>query len=671
MAIQFLTKTFPANDATDGQFLYRSLGSFWTRLFSNKNMLKGYTIGMAEELIQAYYTLIETINQYSVKDIPLLHKEKWHPLKIKKSEFNKTKFIFEKAGAVFGLQSETDPYYPSSLFRFGTPKETAGTVYSFQPKDGLVKFGAIADRVISPALLLLPGVDVIADKTTLFFNKDLFNEPNIPKVKLVGDLGESITYIDSDGSVVEDEYIILWCYEAEIDNEELYKNFGVLFDIQLPTSKSYKELLKTLMNMSVEGPTIATLSSAFASLCGVQFIIEPHEIVEDVYSDDLGKYIITDRHVYRVESDRMLSRDVKIGARLQCGQILTDDIKFLDTCISGDWWNKEIKAVKLGFSSHIFLAGGKNQLFLDNSPSIITYTRGKLNFPIGGRPEDVTNFQKHINAPVNRVGLVDSLGLHDFVPVTIEDETILEVRKNADFSQYVITDHNAYYISRDRTLLPEVQEGQKILKGTNLVQLRESEEIEDLFSLGESRVIDINPMDFIFKTILKNNTALLKLAFYSSVQIDTFFKLLPLIKNYLPPHVYILLYMNYNIPKENWENFNNGLRINEFPTQYFSLDGSLRNGRRPGAPGSNNYYKDYKNRLFCVSISPQKNGEPLHSDNNLDTFNVDNSLASNNSAGIRAGKMRTEIPESITPSGQTYTRRPSTREIQSILLIDF
>ena len=102
MSVEFITKNYPANDVTDGQFLYRSLGSFWTYIFSDKNLLKGYTTGMAEELIQAYYTLTEVINQYSVKDVPILHKEKWYPLKIKKSEFNKTKFIFEPGGAVFG-----------------------------------------------------------------------------------------------------------------------------------------------------------------------------------------------------------------------------------------------------------------------------------------------------------------------------------------------------------------------------------------------------------------------------------------------------------------------------------------------------------------------------------------------------------------------------------------
>lgn len=671
MSVEFITKNYPANDVTDGQFLYRSLGSFWTYIFSDKNLLKGYTTGMAEELIQAYYTLTEVINQYSVKDVPILHKEKWYPLKIKKSEFNKTKFIFEPGGAVFGPQSNEDEFYPNALFRFGYPKETSGTVYSFQPSDELKKFGAISNKIIAPSLLLLPGVDVIVNGSTLFFNLDLFNHPNIPKVKLVEDLGEYKTYTDSEGNTVIDEYIVLWVYNAEIDNKQLYQNFGVLFDINMPSNEAYKSLLKTMMNMAVEGPTMAALKAAFASLAGIPFIIESEETIEDIYSDEKTTYIITDSHVYKVEIDRPLSRNARIAAKLYAGDILTDDVKLLDTVTSGDWWSREIESSKLGFSSHIFLADIKKQLFFENGAALITYRRGKLNFPVMGDSKDIQAFNDYINIPVNRVNIIDSLGLYDQLPITIEDETILDIRKGPGFEQYIITDHNAYLIPKDRILIPSVALQTKIAKGTTIVELHPEELVEDLYPLGEARVLNINPVDFVFKTLIKNNTALLKLKFYSEPQLNLFFKLLPLLRTYLPPHVYVLVYMNYNLPTEVWENFNLGLTILDFPGQKFSLDGSTKTGERPGSLEDGKYYKDYKNRLFCVSVSPQKDGLPLHDNANIDTLNVDNSNNPSSSPGIKCGMLRTEIPSQVTPPGQTTARRPSTREIQSILLIDF
>jgi hypothetical protein len=84
MTLDFLPpSSYPTNTVTDGQFLYRSLGSFWTQLFTDKEALKGYTLGMAEEMVQSYYNLVEVVKQFSVKDIDVLHREKWKALLIK------------------------------------------------------------------------------------------------------------------------------------------------------------------------------------------------------------------------------------------------------------------------------------------------------------------------------------------------------------------------------------------------------------------------------------------------------------------------------------------------------------------------------------------------------------------------------------------------------------
>jgi hypothetical protein len=113
------------------------------------------------------------------------------------------------------------------------------------------------------------------------------------------------------------------------------------------------------------------------------------------------------------------------------------------------------------------------------------------------------------------------------------------------------------------------------------------------------------------------------------------------------------------------------------------VDGSVRlSGARPGNPATDTeYYKDYKNRMFCVALGPYRNptpphepspyDEPLHTYNNLDALSADNSTDSSTQAGIRCGTMRTEIPEYITLPGDTRRVKPSTREIPAILLIDF
>jgi hypothetical protein len=611
MVIDFIPSKFPAQDVTDGQYLYRALGSFWTQIFRDKNVLKGYTIGMADELIQLYFNLTETIKQYSVKDIDIYHKEKWLPLVIKKSEFNNAPFKFSPNSAVFGKQPVTDTFYAGQIFRFGFSKETGGQVYSFTPDSSLAKFGAIANRIIAPSLVLLPGIDVVMQEGTLYFTVDLFHNSRIPTAKVINDFGIPETFKDSEGNVVEEEFIILWMHMAEIDQSALYSTFGVLLDLNLPTSESYKEILKAVFSLYVEGPTVRALTSAFAAMAKAPVVIESEEIVEDLYVDDYHQYIVTDKNVYKLELNQYVAKDVARGVIFFSGEILSADVSVADSIINPMWWKSSVQTSKLAFASHIFIAGVKNQLFFENSLKLLTYTGAaatdsdkKLIFPVLGRDTDVQLFQDYINLPENKTSLI----------------SLLKFKPNTTSS------------------------------------------------------ITINPVDFLFSNIFKNNTLFVRLDFYEQSQLDLFVALLPLLQAHLPPHVYLLLYISITLPQDVLSGLNSRLKIPGFPGKFFSLDGSdYLTGARPRLDNDPNYYKDYINRLFCISLGPYRNGQPLHADGTAKFNNVDNldSLQLNSATGVKAGTIRTDIPFSVQPPGEPLPRLPSTREIQSILLIDF
>jgi hypothetical protein len=615
MSITFLPSKFPANDVTDGQYLYRSLGYFWTKIFEDKQALKGYTTGMAEELIQSYYNLLETLKQYSVKEIDLFHKEKWKHIVIKKSEFNNAPFVFEPSGAVFGIQPSTDKFYANQLFRFGYSKQTDGkTFYSYTPSFSLKKFSVIANRIISPSFLQINGVDVVLSDGALYFNSDLFENQYIPKSKLIGDDGKVITFQDQTGVVHEDEFIVLWLYHSEIDEISLYQNFGALFDLTLPSSKAYKEVLKSLMNLSVEGATITALNTALAALYGTPVIIESFEFVEELITDDKYNYVVTDKNIYKLPIEQELANYVQKGNKLTAGTSLSSDVQVMDTITNPFWWKNSLETKKLAFASHVFAVGNKSQLFFENAQRDITYivseNKTHLNFPVLGRTEDVESFQVYINHPTRKQELLKCLHI--------------------------------------------APEG--------------------------STTVRINPLDFVFENIFKNNTLLLKLAFRTVEQLKLFFALLPTLQKYLPAHVYILVYLRLQLPNDEHNNLNSCLTIAKYPNQVFSADGSdPLTGKRPGTPNlDENYYKDYINRVFCVSIGPYKNvipqdsstKAPLHVYDNLLELSVNNSTDST-TAGVCAGKLRTEIPRRVRSPGESTNRRPSTQEIPSIFLIDF
>lgn len=676
----YLSKAFPSNDETDGDYLFRNLGTFWYQLFGDAKTLKGYTLGMAEELIQSYYYLIETINSYSVKDIDVYHKEKWYPLIVKKSEFNSVPFVFEPNDAVFGIQPTTDALYAGKLFRFGHPKETSeNSLYTYSLPEKTNKIGLIADKIINPAAVLLPGVDYFLKENVIYFNSNIFDNNKILKFKLLKDLGAVATYTNSQGKVLEDEFVVLWLYNTEIDTNLLYNNFGALLDVKFNSSYWYKDLLKNIVNLGVESATIRALRLVLATIMRVPVVLENNELVEEIYSDDIYKYVITNKNVYKIAFNLTLAENVKLGAALNSGDFITDNITLLDSLINPQWWRKQITSSKLAFPSKVFLIDAKKQLLFSNEPELVFYSQGKLTFPILGAEEDVNKFQDNINKPANKIALLKAFNLFENNPKIIEEkETIQDIAYSTEQDIFITTDKNYYRIPRNNNILNSISPGTQLVKGDILMQ----EYIND--RPYPNAPIAINPLDFVFSNIFKNNTVLLKLNFNSPQQLVDFFSTLPVIRAYLPPHVYLLYYVNFQISTEELTTLNNSLNIAAFRDKKFSCDGSLSNlantsflknpriGGRPELTEEDAmYYKDYVNRLFCVSVGPYRESLPLHDEANLDTINIDNSQKRNNAPGIKSGLLRTEIPLTYSPPGESVTRKPSTKEIQTILLIDF
>jgi hypothetical protein len=598
-----LNNVYTSDKATEHSYVYNSLGSFWTQVFQEKEFLRRYTLAMTEELAQQYINLVEVVNSYSCKDIPVFHKEKWLPVYIKKSDFNKSSFVFEPDGAVFGAQPVNDRFYAGNVFKFGYPKEISNSgAYSCAIDSNLKSIGCLTNKIISPSLFLIPGVDFLIKDGNIYFNQNIFDNEYVAKTQIIDEAGAVLTYKDSDGVEQKDELIILWAYSADIDHEDLYNNFGVIYDFKLDSSENYKTILKALINVSVEGGTITALKTLFSCLTDNLIFVESSETIQDIYSDNYWRYVVTDKHVYRLKLTQTIASNVQIGATLYAGDLVTSDVYMADSILSPKWWLTRLETDKLAFAPYVFAADIKNQLFFENKNTFITYSKGKFNFPVIGTQADVIKFQEFINSSENKEKLFGNLGF-------VFDNTY--------------------------------------------------------------QVKSINPLDFLFENIFKNNTLLLKLSFSSEKKLNYFFDILPIFKDYIPSHVYVLVHISFSLNLDELRFLNSGLKIEGFNSS-FSLDGSdSLTGSRPKKDGADpDYYKDYQNRLFSVSVSPSRNvagtPKPLHYSENLDT------LSANNSLGVVCGQMRTEIPEFIASPGEDGVfRRPSTREIQTILLIDF
>ncbi len=507
--MEFPIYSYPTNAKTDPRVLYDTLGSFWTQVFQEKGTLKGYTLGMAEDLIQKYYDLLEIINSFSAKDVDVFHKEKWYPILIQRSKYNQIPFIFEKDSAVLGEQPNSDIYYGGETFKLGFPKTLSRDIYGYRLDKEFITCGTIADRVLAPQVLLVNNVDFEIKNEVIYFNQDIFNNSNIPKVDLMDEAGNLLTYTDRNNIVRTDQVITLWAFHASINQETLFKSFGILLDLQLTNNEFYKTILVGLLSMYRDGPTIRALREVCCSLSGVSPVLSDNEVIEDVFEELdangalLFKHVITDKHAYKFDPYYNFLKDIEPGVVVNTGDLLVDAFEYFDAVQQPKWWrsklfpkisysNTNIPQANSGvhFPSYIFLGNYEGQLFFKNEIDLLTYDfTGKLTFPSIGSPADNAEFNNNLNTR------------------KIDDVFVKDT----------------------------------IVQKLNL-------------SLGDTYPIE--PLDFLFENFIKNNTAIIKLNFKDVDSLTLFMSIFPKLKTILPKHVYFLVYFDMLLPKEEYENLN-------------------------------------------------------------------------------------------------------------------
>ena len=601
---------FSFSDDTSASYLYKTLGSFWTDIFQEKDTIKGYTIGVAEEMIQRYLDLVEVINSYSVKDINVFHREKWKPIVLYKSKINQLPFVFEEGHAVFGAQPELDEYYANAIFQFGRAKTPTAEVYTYYVGNELTAFGVAADRILDPQVVFTYGVDVKIQDKALYFNSNIFDNPNIPKFSLIGENGKIQTFKDKQGNVIEEEGLVLWFYNGQVDVSSLYYNFGYIYNLNFDNDDFFKLLLGSLFNINVNGPTVNALKRCCTSFMGVPVVETDNEAVEWIFSDSVYQYVVTDKNSYKFNLQYGLASGVEEGLVLNSGDQLTSAIEFYNSTSAGPtvvysgnvsgkgWWLKEgIIDSKLAVSKYLFYGTYTHQLLFSNDLAVISLdSEGNIVFPVEGTEADVTTFHNYINQAANKAGIKTALGL-----------------------------------------------------------------------VNPGDTYTIVPVNFLMDNFLRANSAMLKFNFYSEAQRSKFLSILPIIKSQLPPYVYLIIKINMFMDSEEYSALNDCLTI-EFTDgeQLLNADGSNISGEiEELAPYG---YNDAAGRLFELALSVVKEpGTPLPYDQvvSFDVFDAGeipdpDAESEGRVIVIKEGGVLKPIPAGVT-----------TAQYGNLLLLDF
>jgi hypothetical protein len=375
-------------DFTDTDVFAGYLSSFWTQMFQEASLARGVIDGFSLQLAQHYQDFAEAVNAVSIRDIPPFHTELIYPIVLRESEFSTgPKVLTFGSGGVFGPQPDGGKYREGDVLRHGERADLAPTFYADLPDNVVGTGNLILNRLYEPSVVLVAGADFVFEDGVIVFRENVFNNDLIAKRTIAG----------SNGSI--DREMVLWATNVQIENFELYRQYGHLFFSRAVGGEVAQKALEAIFRLHSAGPSVARLDSFFAAASGFPVSAENSEKVVSI--DRIGdtQVVITDTGVYRIPSNLTLRSSVKAGATLKAGSPLTTATEVYDRFARPLWWT-DLDALTIDRSLMVTEAsvlGFINQdveVTLDGTVTVDGASRQLCRFYLAGSEKNVESFWK-------------------------------------------------------------------------------------------------------------------------------------------------------------------------------------------------------------------------------------------------------------------------------------
>lgn len=379
------------SDFTHSSAVFNFYSAVWTRMFADTQVVAGIADAQALQMVQAYQDFIETVNRVSTRKIPVFHRELLYPLIINRSSFSTTtERLRFGSGFVFGAQPADTRFKEGVTFQFGGYEQRSSLFYFDLPENVKGVGNVIVNRLFAPSVMLARGADFTLDEGVIAFLKDPFENPLIPKRVVPGPDGEP------------DEQIVLWLTNVDIEEQNLFRQFGFIFSQFTASGEDYRLAIEYVIKAFAGGPSIGILDTLVATLAGAPVIAEARETVQGIETFKGKRLVFTDLSVYEIPADAELRSKVTPGTVMLAGEPLTLITEVIDLTTDSSWWRR-VPGVTLGAS--FFSYGIKSIGFL-NTSSAVTVT-GQIDpedndtrlaeFQVVGTQADTKAFWQHVN----------------------------------------------------------------------------------------------------------------------------------------------------------------------------------------------------------------------------------------------------------------------------------
>jgi len=467
---------YPVTDYDRGTQLLRQLGSYWTNIFGDSEILREHLRGMGHVHGQTYLNTLETLACISRLNIPVFHTENWYLLTALQSDSTALASVYQADDLVYGPQPGTVPGRPAGFTQTYGGQDKPGVVEIALPEDMADAPATLQNYIVYPSKVWVNGIDytVDMDKKRIRFREDPFTDPLSVRKQVVDQYGN-----------VTDQSVALWVYHGQFDLQYVYKHFAQALDLAVSSTEYGKQALNALYDMFILGPSVTALQAYLSALAGSPLAVGPTETVEYVQEEPGYKVVITDTQVYRFPDTATIL--VAVGDTLTAGQAISDAVQVAET--AGDAVDYSLApAIAL---SRNFLGGDymseltfKNHRVTLDYQGLDTDDKAVVTFEVHGFPADVELFWELAQARGKTTG----------------NSTLAEML--------------------DTRTDPVGQPGPLNLPAT------------------------INPLEFIFDNVLRNNMFIIKISLASFPSDAPGVAILRNLRDVIPPHTTYVIFID-------------------------------------------------------------------------------------------------------------------------------
>lgn len=310
-----------------GETLYSWLGSFWREVHSGDDMVRGLQSSRGIRLAQMIVDILEYAKLQDRRNAPVLHRELWYPIVIRKSlrDTAQENMVKMSEGAFIGPQPPESTYDEGIVLEMGRLARFSEFV-SYPIGDGIVGMSdLIVDNPINPSVEMKHDVDFVFRNNSIIFRRE--NDPLSQ-----GSPFEKVD-VPTDDPDEEDVECVMWASDVLVDRNYISDHLSYALGADARSSYVVKRIINAAWSAVSSGLTPEIVKALMAAMLNIPVIQKAQETVVDIEDETdgdgnrLSTIVHTDSGSYRVSPRAVIRKDVYVGAVLHGGDLLDESLR--------------------------------------------------------------------------------------------------------------------------------------------------------------------------------------------------------------------------------------------------------------------------------------------------------------------------------------------------------